>query len=69
MRQAKESRRTEGEAAVRFFRKGVATPTVIRLAKGDRILSLVFHPFLQTVSVYETDVDFPFTERMRGAGR
>lgn len=68
VRQANEAKKTEGEAVIRFFRGGYMTPTVIRLAKGDRTLSLVFHPFLQAVSVYETDVDFSFTDQKRGAG-
>jgi len=68
VRQVNAAKKTEGEAVIRFFRGGYMTPTVIRLAKGDRTFSLVFHPFLQAVSVYETDVDFPFTQEKRGAG-
>lgn len=68
IRQANAVKKTEGEAVIRFFRKGYATPTVIRLAKGDRTFSLVFHPFIQAVSVYESDVDFSFTQQKRGAG-
>jgi prepilin-type N-terminal cleavage/methylation domain-containing protein len=68
IRQANAAKKTEGEAVIRFFRKGYATPTVIRLAKGDRTFSLVFHPFIQAVSVYESDVDFSFTQEKRGAG-
>jgi prepilin-type N-terminal cleavage/methylation domain-containing protein len=66
--QANEVKKTEGEAVIRFFRGGYITPTVIRLSKEDRTFSLVFHPFLQTVSVYETAVDFSFTDQKRGAG-
>jgi prepilin-type N-terminal cleavage/methylation domain-containing protein len=68
VRQVKVAKKTEGEAVIRCFRGGYVTPTVIRLAKGDRTFSLVFHPFLQTVSVHESDVDFPFTQEKRGAG-
>ncbi len=68
IRQVNAAKKTEGEAVIRFFRGGYMTPTVIRLTKGDRTFSLVFHPFLQTVSVYESDVDFPFAQEKRGAG-
>lgn len=68
VRQANAAKKTEGEAVIRFFRGGYMTPTVIRLAKGDRTFSLVFHPFLQAVSMYESDVDFPFTQAKHGDG-
>lgn len=69
IRQVDGAKKTEGEALIRFFGEGYATPTVIRLAKGDRGLTLVFHPFLQAVGVHEGDVDdFPFSQEKRGAG-
>lgn len=68
VRQVNAAKKTEGEVVIRFFKGGYMTPTVIRLAKGDQTLSLVFHPFLQAVNVYEKDVDFPFTQEKRGAG-
>lgn len=69
IRQVNAAKKTEGEAFIRFFKEGYATPTVIRLAKGEQVLSLVFHPFLQTVGVHEGDVDdFPFSQEKRGAG-
>lgn len=68
VRQVNTAKKTEGEAVIRFFRGGYVTPTVIHLAKGDRTFSLVFHPFLQAVNVYESDVDFPFTQEKHGAG-
>ncbi len=55
-------KRTEGEALVRFFRKGYTEPTVIHLAKEDRIFTLVFNPFLPAMTVYEKYVDFSFNE-------
>jgi prepilin-type N-terminal cleavage/methylation domain-containing protein len=66
--QVNAPKKTEGEAVIRFFKGGYVTPTVIRLAKGDQTLTLVFHPFLQTVGVYESDVDFPFSQEKRRAG-
>jgi prepilin-type N-terminal cleavage/methylation domain-containing protein len=69
IRQVNAAKKTEGEAFIRFFKGGYITPTIIRLAKGDQTLTLVFHPFLQAVGVYESDVgDFPFSQEKRRAG-
>jgi prepilin-type N-terminal cleavage/methylation domain-containing protein len=68
VRQADEVRRTEGEAHIRFFRQGYAVPTVVHLAKDDRAFTLIFNPFLQTVTVYEKYVDFSFNEEEHAAG-
>lgn len=67
VRQIDAAEKADGEAVIRFFGRGYATPTVVRLAKGDRIFSLVFHPYLQAVSVYERDIDFPFIRGNRSA--
>ena len=68
VRHAEEVIKTEGEASVRFFRKGYVEPTVIHLMKEDRTFTLVFNPFLHAVSVYEKYVDFTFSEDDRAAG-
>ena len=68
VRHAEEVRKTEGEASIRFFRKGYMEPTVVHLVKDDRAFTLVFNPFLQAVSVYEKYVDFIFNEDDRAAG-
>ena len=68
VRQADDVRKTEGEAVIRFFRRGYTAPTVIHLAKEDRVFTLVFTPFLRTVTVYEKNVDFSFNQEERGAG-
>ena len=68
VRQADDMKKTEGEAVIRFFRRGYMTPTVIHLAKEDRVVTLVFNPFLRTVTVYEKDVDFSFNREERSAG-
>lgn len=67
VRQARD-KKTEGEAAIRFFRKGYVEPAVVHLAKDDRAFTLVFNPFLQAVTVYEKYVDFSFNEEERAAG-
>jgi prepilin-type N-terminal cleavage/methylation domain-containing protein len=68
VRQAGEAKKTDGEAFIRFFRRGYAKPAVVHLAKDDRALTLVFNPFLQAVTVYEKYVDFFFNEEERAAG-
>jgi prepilin-type N-terminal cleavage/methylation domain-containing protein len=68
VRQADDIKKTEGEAFIRFFRRGFTSPTVIHLAKDDRVVTLVFNPFLRTVTVYEKDVDFTFNREERGPG-
>jgi general secretion pathway protein H len=68
VRHPEEVRKTEGEASIRFFRKGYMEPTVVHLVKDDRAFTLVFNPFLQAVSVYEQYVDFIFNEDDRAAG-
>ncbi len=68
VRQAGEGRRTEGEALVRFFRRGYAEPTVIHLAKDDRSFTVIINPFVQAMTVYEKYVDFSFNEEEHAAG-
>jgi len=68
VRHPEEVRKTEGEASIRFFRKGYMEPTVVHLVKDDRAFTLVFNPFLQAVSVYEQYVDFIFNKDDRAAG-
>jgi len=63
VRQADEARRTEGEVLVRFFRRGYAAPTIVHLAKDDRVFTVIFNPFLQAMTVYEKYVDFSFNEK------
>jgi prepilin-type N-terminal cleavage/methylation domain-containing protein len=68
VRHPREVRKTEGEASVRFFRKGYVEPTVIHLVKDERTFTLVFEPFLPTVGIHEKYVDFTFNEEERVAG-
>jgi prepilin-type N-terminal cleavage/methylation domain-containing protein len=68
VKQADGVKKTEGEVDIRFSMRGYTTPTVIHLAKGDRVFTLVFNPFLRTVTVYEKEVDFSFNQGERKAG-
>jgi prepilin-type N-terminal cleavage/methylation domain-containing protein len=65
VRQADEVKKTEGELLVRFFRKGFAMPTVVHLGKDDRVITLVIHPFIQAVTLYEKYVDISFNQEER----
>lgn len=68
IRQADGVRKREGEATIRFYKRGYTAPTVIHLAKDDRVFTLVFNPFMQTVTVYEKDVDISFDSQGRTSG-
>jgi general secretion pathway protein H len=68
VRQADEGGRTQGEAVIRFFRRGYVEPTVVHLAKDERTFTLVFNPFLPAMTVYEKYVDFSFNQEEHAAG-
>ncbi len=68
IRQADGERRTEGEALIHFFRRGYVEPTVVHLAAGERVFTLVLNPFLPAMTVYENYVDFTFTREGHAAG-
>ena len=67
VRHAGEAGKADGDASIRFFRRGYAEPTVVFLAKDERTFTLVFNPFLQAVTIYEKRVDFFFNEADRAA--
>jgi len=64
-----EEKQTEGDAEIRFHRQGYVDPAVIHLKKDDREFTVVFQPFLDTVTVYEQYVDYNFAEAARSGGR
>jgi general secretion pathway protein H len=64
-----EEKQTEGEAEIRFYRQGYVDPVVIHLKKDDRVFTVIFHPFLDKVTVYEEYVDFKFDEGEQAFGR
>lgn len=67
-RQANEGSKTEGEAMIRFSRRGYTSPAIIHLAREERVATLVFQPFARTVTVYEKDVDFSFAPENPNGG-
>lgn len=64
-----EEKKTEGEVEIRFHRQGYVDPAVIHLKKDDRVFTVIFHPFLDTVTVYEEYVDYTFDEGELSYGR
>ncbi len=64
-----EEKQTEGDAEIRFHRQGYVDPAVIHLKKNDREFTVVFQPFLNTVTVYEKYVDYTFAEEGQTFGR
>lgn len=68
IRQTDEERRTAGEALIHFSRRGYVEPTVVHLAAGERVFTLVLNPFLPAMTVYEKYVDFTFTREGHAAG-
>lgn len=68
-------RKTEGEATVKFFRRGYAQPAVLYLSQNERVYTIVYNPFSGTASIYdrmikidETTSEFKisFTETLPG---
>ena len=58
----------EGEVDIRFYRQGYTDPAVLHLAKDERAFTVVFHPFLDKVSVYESDITFTFNGQQGAPG-
>ena len=57
---------TEGQVEIRFHHQGYTDPAVVYLTEEERTFTVVFHPFLDKVAVYEKDVPFALDEQ-RGA--
>lgn len=47
------SRKTEGDASVRFFRRGYTQPAMLYLSQNERIFTLVINPFSGIVRTYD----------------
>jgi general secretion pathway protein H len=64
-----KERQTDGDAEIRFYRQGYVDPVVLHLKKDDRVFTVVFHPFMNKIVVYEKNVDFAFDEGASAFGR
>jgi len=54
---AGKDKKTAGDASIRFFSRGYTDPAVIHLAEGERFMTLVLHPFVNTVETHEKYLD------------
>jgi len=52
-----QEKKTQGEAVIKFFRKGYKQPAAVHLAYGDKYMTLVFNPFMTEVKIYNRYVD------------
>jgi prepilin-type N-terminal cleavage/methylation domain-containing protein len=50
-------KKDQGEVIIRFFSQGYVQPTAIHLTDDDRIMTLIFQPFLSAFDVQDKYVD------------
>lgn len=48
----------DGEATIKFSKKGYVKPTVIHLTQGERHFTLIFNPFSGSIKRYDRYIDF-----------
>ncbi len=46
-------KKTEGDATVKFFRRGYTQPAVLYLSQNERVYTIVYNPFSGTASTYD----------------
>jgi prepilin-type N-terminal cleavage/methylation domain-containing protein len=54
---AEEGKKSQGEAIIRFFSQGYVQPVAIHLTDGERVMTLIFQPFLSTFDVQDKYVE------------
>ena len=54
---AEEGKKNKGEAIIRFFSQGYVQPVAIHLTDEERVMTLIFQPFLSTFEVQDKYVD------------
>ncbi len=50
-------KKTDGVAAIRFFRKGYTQPAIIHLTQDEKVFTLVYNPFSGSVRTYDKYVE------------
>jgi len=50
-------KKSQGDATVKFFRRGYTQPAMLYLAQNDRVFTLVFNPFSGTARIYDRLVE------------
>ena len=53
-----ETKVSDGEATIRFYKNGYAQPTVLHLARKDDRFTVIFEPFLSLIKTYDRYVDY-----------
>lgn len=48
----------DGEATIRFYKRGYAQPTVLHLARKDDRFTVIFEPFMSLIKTYDRYVDY-----------
>jgi hypothetical protein len=46
-------KKSEGDATVKFFRRGYSQPAVLYLSQNERVYTIVYNPFSGTASTYD----------------
>lgn len=54
---AEEGKKSQGEVIIRFFSQGYVQPVAIHLTDGERVMTLIFQPFLSTFEVQDKYVE------------
>lgn len=50
-------KKSQGDATVKFFRRGYTQPAMLYLSQHDRVFTLVFNPFSGTARIYDRLVE------------
>lgn len=50
-------KKTQGDATVKFFRRGYTQPAMLYLSQNDRVFTLVFNPFSGMARIYDRLVE------------
>jgi general secretion pathway protein H len=53
---------TDGEATIRFYKRGYAQPTVLHLARKDDRFTVIFEPFVSLIKTYDRYIDYRLPE-------
>ncbi|MBN2515385.1 MAG: prepilin-type N-terminal cleavage/methylation domain-containing protein [Deltaproteobacteria bacterium] len=48
----------DGEATIRFYKRGYAQPTVLHLARKDDRFTVIFEPFVSLIKTYDRYIDY-----------
>jgi general secretion pathway protein H len=49
---------SDGEATIRFYKRGYTQPTVLHLARKDDRFTVIFEPFVSLIKTYDSYIDY-----------